>query len=178
MPIFDAWFNRHSTTTQTAKSFKRGFLSSGITGNGWDEEEPVAIVNTIDEHEIAKEMFKVLADDLEYLKGKSVCMFCERDYIRDSNIGRMNCSWHPYPGSFPYKNECCGRPKQSHQNNGCKPCDHSVVFVGSRWDATTQFMDVPLQIALHLSIPRQNYTISNPEDPYLVKAVVKRCEGI
>lgn len=178
--IFDPWFEKHVAIQIVTKQNKRGFLSSGIQNDGWGtEEKPLDKIPTA--QEVKAEIHATLAQQLASLKEKSRCLYCGHTYTRAANIGRMNCKWHPNPGPSPYTFDCCNQAKGPNASIGCTPCDHTVIVptLGcSRWNETTQFMNVPLQLAKEFNIPPQNYRIADETSPYLIKAVVKRCEGI
>lgn len=178
--IFDSWFERHTVLHLVTKQNKRGFLSSGIQNDGWDVEQK-QLEKTVTPQDVLNEIHSTMKTELEFLKGVSTCLYCKKKYHRYTNLGRMNCKWHPDPGPSPYVNECCSQPKGKNETVGCTPCDHTVLVNRldvARWNASNQFIDVPLTIAKEYCIPPQNYKVVEDTNPYLSKAVVKRCEGV
>lgn len=178
--IFDSWFEKHTVQHLITKQHKRGFLSSGIQNDGWSVEQK-SIEKIATPQEVLEELHNTLKQQLEFLQGLSTCLYCKKRYRRLTNLGRMNCKWHPDPGPNPYIFDCCKQEKGRNESIGCTRCDHTVLaerLDTARWNEKNRVINVPLQLAREFNIPTQNYTISDETDPYLIKAVVKRCEGV
>jgi len=152
MPLFGKYLRNETVANSNGKTTVRGFLRNGI------RNDPLAIQTVVDakfraptrdEHQ---QVLRVCEEELEFLKRKIACVYCNQFYISQDNLGCMRCSWHPKNCSHLLRYPCCDRPTGS---PGCKPCDHSPVYQGlaPRWTQENDTEVIPLAVAVKLAIP-------------------------
>lgn len=176
MSLFEDYFSIHTDDrADTATNTKpRGFLREATIKESHAKSNvqmhgPLKI--TTEEY---NEIIKESEPQLEFLDQPATCSICKTSYTRKYNIGFMTCRWHPNPGYDEHTFRCCG---QASTTIGCKPCDHNPIHPGGkpRWTSETDTEIIPLAVAIHLKIPRSNYTVEPASTYKRTKALIKRC---
>jgi len=175
MSLFKSYFLKNSDVESTGPVAKpRGFLREQEASI--NARVPVVNIGSlIITPELQNEIIEECAPELMYLEQTSECVFCKTTYSKKNNVGFLHCRWHPNTGISEDIYDCCQRKKGT---PGCAPCDHSPKYPQNelRWTESTDTEIFPLAVAIHLRIPRDNYTTEAGSTFKNTKAIIKRCK--